>query len=406
MSAGLVFRALVRAIAAMAGFRWQRYAERKGALTGLFTAFAMVLLAGPGVALAANDSSPGAARYDISFPDCRGGYTPATGSMIIGVTGGRAFTKNPCLVSQLQASHSRGEAPALYMNLNSPHEPGAAEGNNGPRGVCQPRDQGCRSYNFGYHAARYADQYARSQSASPHTWWLDIETANYWSPDTGANAQVIQGAIDYLRQHGTAVGIYSIAPMWHKIAGGFAPKLPNWVAQTRAAVPTLSYCSTDYAFGGGTVALVQHWDGTHDVDYACGSIPRVIPRVAAPAPDLTPALTNASNVLGAAAAGTLVGSTGGSSAFYTFDYWGGNKNGSVMVTFSPHGQDVTNGFFVILSQHGQQLAKIHASDFRTPGQIEMDFSSASSGPMTVQLVNYNDPKAAPPIAYTITRQQK
>jgi len=30
-----------------------------------------------------------------------------------------------------------------------------------------------------------------------------------------------------------------------------------------------TYCGPTYAFGGGTVAVVQYWNGSYDLDYAC-----------------------------------------------------------------------------------------------------------------------------------------
>jgi len=352
----------------------------------------LAALAATGTAFASNDPAPASAVYDVSFPECDGAYTPPSGALIIEANGGRAYTQNRCFDRQVQWALDRGVRPDLYMNLNYPKGPSAARGNSGPRGACAAADEGCRAYNYGYNAAQYADQLASSRIPDPRAWWLDVETANFWSPNKGANAQVIQGAIDYWRQHGKAIGIYSIGPMWQKIAGNFAPGVPNWVAQFNAAIPTMSYCSAEFAFGGGTVSMVQHWDGAHDVDYFCTGAPRA---AASPTPTASPANSPK---------GTLIGSTGGSSAYYTFDYWGGNKNETVTVDYSPRGPDTTNGFFVILWQHGAQLAKIHASEFRTPGQITMNFSSDTSGPMTVQLTSYDDPKSTPPITYSISRQ--
>ncbi len=350
-----------------------------GPLVGILLA-----LAAPLTASAANDLAPASTLYDVSFPECDGTYTPPSGALIVGVNGGRAYTQNRCFDRQLQWALDRGVTPDLYMNINYPKGPSVVWATNGPRGACASADEMCRAYNYGYNAAGYADRVASPRLANPRAWWLDVETANYWSPNQAANAQVIQGAIDYWNQHNKPVGIYSVNFMWQKIAGSYAPGLPNWVAQVNAAIPAMSYCSSGFAFGGGTVAMVQSWDGHHDIDYSCGGAPAAPPSQPASPPNNSPN-------------GTLVGSTGGSSAFYTFDYWGGNRNETVTVDFSPRGPDTTNGFFVILWQHGVQLAKIRASDFRTPGQISMNFSSATSGPMTVQLVNYNDPKATPPI---------
>lgn len=140
----------------------------------------------------------------------------------------------------------------------------------GPKGNCSKKDKVCQSYNYGYNAAQFSYQYAISQNASSPMWWLDIETANSWSAKTSLNDLVIQGAIEFLQGQNLTVGIYSTKNQWNAIAGTtYKPGLPNWVAGAPSLSAAPSYCSSTYAFGGGSVWLVQYPQGNYDGDYVC-----------------------------------------------------------------------------------------------------------------------------------------
>ena len=332
----------------------------------------LTLIAVSQPAFASSRFAPDPAGYDESFPACHGGPpAPATGTAIIGVTAGRAFTRNPCFADLFARAIQDGQSPSFYMNLNYPSGPTASRGQTGPRGTCQPSAADCRAYNYGYNAAGDADRYARSVVPNPDRWWLDVETANFWSPNTALNAQVIQGAIDYWKARGVNLGIYSIVPMWHKIAGGFAPGLRNWVARTSGAVAPPSYCSPRYAFGGGTVSLVQYWDGKYDVDMPCAGSASS----AAPAPAAGSAA--APRPLTSSATGSLAGSQGGTSVFYSFAYPGGATQ-TITINFWPHGPDVANALFVTVVLNGSQIANLRGTDTTAPGQLTLTVSSPAS----------------------------
>ena len=232
----------------------------------------VAFLAASGPALANDLYTPGSYGYDISYvtqsPYPSGPYSFG----IVGVTGGRAFSYNASLDSEYKSvAATVGSAQvSLYMNLNYPVGSTASNGNTGPKGKCSASDKACIAYNYGYNAAQDAYIYATNQGASASVWWLDIETANSWSPKTSLNDLVIQGAIDYLSSKSITVGIYSTASMWKSIAGtGYNPGLANWVpgASSQSALP--DYCSKAVPFGGGSVTLVQYGGGSYDVDYAC-----------------------------------------------------------------------------------------------------------------------------------------
>ena len=151
----------------------------------------------------------GGSGYDVSFPQC-GAALPETGDFgVVGATGGRAFTENPCISSEFQWAESASRAPTFYMNLNFPSGSTASEGVTGPAGTCGPADLRCGAYNYGWNAASFAFAWAKQNNASASLWWLDIETVNSWSPDVSLNDAVLEGAVDAIEAHDATAGVYS-----------------------------------------------------------------------------------------------------------------------------------------------------------------------------------------------------
>lgn len=221
-------------------------------------------------AYATGPYTAGAQGYDISWPQC-GGMYPSTPYAfgIVGVTDGRSFTLNPCLVSEYLWAQS-ATAPSqlsLYMNLNYPAGTTASEGKSGPYGICK-KGSACSAENYGWNAAQYAfTQNNAKIPLSASTWWLDIETGNSWSHNTALNADVIIGAIAYLQAQAVTVGVYSTPDQWQTIAGSYAPTVPNWVAGASVSSPSDLCASSLYT--GGSVWLTQYVSGNYDEDYSC-----------------------------------------------------------------------------------------------------------------------------------------
>lgn len=268
---------------------------------------AWVICAGPFTS-AATVYSPGSIGYDISWPQCITTSPQAPyGFGILGVTGGRAFTPNPCLALQNRWAERAVANPgtlSLYMNVSYASDRTASHGFSGPYGRLCTRDTICFAENFGWNAAKYAVTYAMwqealawtwwpevggtkrastpdaaaRQSESSAVWWLDVETGNTWSDNSILNRSVIRGAAAYLagslvngRASGlqATVGIYSAGFMWRQITSGWSiTGVPIWVAGAPASNPS-SFCSADHAFGGGTTWLVQYGIGAFDGDYGC-----------------------------------------------------------------------------------------------------------------------------------------
>lgn len=219
----------------------------------------------------------GSTGYDISYPQCSSSSLPTGFFGIIGTTGGRAFTANSCLASEYAwAQSGTTTAPSLYMNLNYPVGSTASAGQTGPSGSCARSNKACYAYNYGYNAAAYA--FARGASST--MWWLDIETGNSWSKTQSLNDDVIEGAVDYIQQHGATAGIYSTASMWTTIAGkSFQPgtmpvpggvQVGTFVAANWVPGGSSSSCTgVAPLYTNGQVWLAQYNSSPYDADYAC-----------------------------------------------------------------------------------------------------------------------------------------
>ena len=222
--------------------------------------------------------------YDISYPNCFQLF-PKGAFGIVGANGGKAFTPNPCLLTEFSwASTLPSSHVSLYMNLNAPIGSTADEGLTGPstvEGTCLTTDELCQSFNYGYRAAEYAYKYASENHITVPSWWLDIETENSWFDNPLMNVAVIRGAIAFfqgglspnrvlIQGKGLSVGVYSTAYMWSEITGDWPFKhVPAWVATDDNAPP--EHCPEAFTGKGNTSYLVQFYDEDYrlDANYAC-----------------------------------------------------------------------------------------------------------------------------------------
>ncbi len=202
---------------------------------------------------------------------------------IIGISGGKAFVHNSRLASEYSWTQFGTIAPTVYMNLNAPYGSTVAGNITAPKS-CPARTAttteptACEGYNYGYNAAKDAYTYAQSARVSSKLWWIDIEEANSWSPDTAVNDATIQGAIDYLNTRGVRAGIYSVPRMWNDIAGsdfvptqtigGQAVSIPTWMPiGISNLVSAINTCATGTSFiAGGPIWIVQYVANSTAVD--------------------------------------------------------------------------------------------------------------------------------------------
>jgi len=205
--------------------------------------------------------------FDISWPQCgQSTLPPAHAFVVLGVTGGKAFTTNNCLAAEWSWATSEAGATGLYLNLNGADLGNVPESMNGPAGRCRAGDAACRAYNYGANSAEFAVSYANSVGVGAPMWWLDVETENAWNSHTDVNALVVKGAIDELHRRHLEAGIYSTGYQWSVIAGDAAYGVPVWVAGSPDLSTSASYCAR--GFNAGPVWMVQTLLD-YDVNYLC-----------------------------------------------------------------------------------------------------------------------------------------
>ena len=229
--------------------------------------------------LLANQAVPvtythGSTGYDVSFPQCGGGY-PAGAFGIVGVNGGYPFVHyNPCLADEVAHSPhaalyiNTGYDP-LYTQVDGQHTmPECLTTSAIVKGLPDQK----AAWAAGCSEALRSMAYAASQGvARPSGWWLDVETENSWSStDLSLNQFTIQGIVDTLHRATSVVGIYSTGYQWHTIVGNLPVTgvRANWVATgSLAAEGAHAHCGT--GFSGAPVWLVQYIQGGFDANYAC-----------------------------------------------------------------------------------------------------------------------------------------
>jgi hypothetical protein len=219
--------------------------------------------AGPGTDVRTqNRALEGTFGWDVSWPQCNanlpaGGYAFA----VVGVTGGHAYSENPCLAQEFRWALHHGSVASLYVNVNWPADADMPKLADWMKDKCAPADLNCQAYWWGYRDSVAALHTAAAHHASAPMWWLDVETNNKWTPNQPLNVVVVKGAIAGLRDAGMKVGLYSSAYQWGVITGGFAPGLPTWVAGPNNAAQAAAACAPSASFGGGTPWLVQFPNG-------------------------------------------------------------------------------------------------------------------------------------------------
>ncbi len=211
--------------------------------------------------------SSGWTGYDEGAAQC--GSTPPTANFaIINATGGRPFSSNSCLTSEVSAAQPA--QLSFYFNTGYSGAYGrdvtaacsSAATSKGYTGKL------AEAYAIGCSEASYAFALATVPAAA---WWLDVETANSWSSsNTAYNVAAIQGAVDEAHTLTSgAVGVYSTSSAWQAITGGGVVTSADgsWVLSGQ-------YSCGGIAFGGSPVWIVQSGTTTvngvaFDSDTAC-----------------------------------------------------------------------------------------------------------------------------------------
>jgi hypothetical protein len=266
----------------------------------LFAVGAAALLAFPAAAVAKGKPGGGGGStptgYDISYPQCGGGFPTNVLFGIVGVNAGIVYSPNPCLgtgdgASELAWAEQADGAGAAILYANTA-DPGPTLSTHWPTGetdngsYCDPQmlDSTACSYDYGWNAAAnsYQDAVAAyvqlgelstgaTQTPQPNAWWLDVETANSWETNTANNVADLQGAVAYLQSQGvTSIGFYATSTDWATITGATTAfsSFPSWQPASRRETIARSYCRTT-GVTGGAVTLSQYLSGGFDADIRC-----------------------------------------------------------------------------------------------------------------------------------------
>ncbi len=231
---------------------------------------------------------------DISWPNCPKGMgvpgrrtlglplpTAKAQFFVIGLTNGRAFTRNPCLAQHLTVAAERGVHASAYTMLSYPNRAERrAHGWSGPFGTATYAD---RIANVGYAQAAFAlDTMATAKFASPFV-WIDVEprAERRWSRKWVNNQALIRGALRAAADRGIGSGIYTYSLAWRQITGGMRVDVPLWApghsrARTFAGKlrQTAASCSRA-GFTGGPLVMAQWVWRNRDHNITCPAIESV-----------------------------------------------------------------------------------------------------------------------------------
>ena len=231
---------------------------------------------------------------DISWPNCPKGMgvpgrrtqglplpTAKAEFFVVGLTNGRAFTRNPCLSAHLEVARQRGVAVSAYTMLSYPNAAErAAHGASGPFGTATYID---RIANVGYAQAAFAlDTMASAAFPSPFV-WIDVEprAERRWSRTPANNQALIRGALRAAQDRGIGSGIYTYDLAWRQITGGMTLDVPLWApghsrARTFAGKmrQTAASCAR-IGFTGGPLVMAQWVWRNRDYNVTCAAIETV-----------------------------------------------------------------------------------------------------------------------------------
>ncbi len=254
---------------------------------------------------AARADTPVAYGYDISWPQCPvgtgtdvgGGYgvgqgnpmPPATaGFVVIGLTAGLPFTRNPCLADQVRFALSNGIPRGVYTMAAYPTSAQLTTyGISGPAAATTLQG---RLFNTGYAMARYDLQTLAGVGLSVPFVWIDVESRKVQNWPTGTttatadNQAVLSGYAKGFQDARLRTGWYSYRTGWAAITGGWQDGAPMWKAGDYTAdgfAGALSICSTP-SLNGGPIWMGQRvWydpavAGYRDLDATCLPLPSMV----------------------------------------------------------------------------------------------------------------------------------
>lgn len=232
---------------------------------------------------------PGTYGGDIGWPQCPPGMgipqkrstgqpmpLPDATFVVIGLTNGPGFVRNPCLHSQVTWAKIHRLKLAAYSVLSYPSDADLTKyGETGP----YPTNTAIgRLKNVGYAQATYnIGSMGASGLATPIV-WLDVETVpDFDWPKGNAenNAAIVQGAAKGYEDAGYAVGVYGTPAIWRGIVGGLSlgADVPEWrAAGDTSAAEAANRCAASWSIQGGRAILGQWVEKRRDRNLICPGV--------------------------------------------------------------------------------------------------------------------------------------
>lgn len=224
---------------------------------------------------------------DMSWPQCPKGMgipekrsegapmpTSAAEFVIIGLTNGPSFTRNPCLAEQVAWARERGLLVAAYSVVSFPSKQHLAQLRDDG-----PYDAGSRLgalRNVGVQMARFNLRTMQEAGLDSPIVWIDVEPVRFfeWSDDLEANGAVIEGVARGYREAGYRIGFYSLPTLWQAVVGDLVVGGPEWRAAGETSMEeAIARCGDDWSFQGGRAVLGQWVEDHRDRNVTCpGSV--------------------------------------------------------------------------------------------------------------------------------------
>lgn len=234
---------------------------------------------------------------DISWPQCRvdqGGYgnpMPAanTGFVVLGLTNGLAFTRNPCLTEQ--AHWVRDNYRPFHAYTFATYPTRAQITRYGTSGPFASTTHTGKLRNVGYAQAAYAVNTLKGIGLLPPRIWIDVEkrAAQPWPVGQGNptiatyNRALLEGMLAAFAKTKIPAGFYSNADGWTVITDNWQrPGVPFWgTVGTRGQAAAEQGCGKP-GLNGGATHLMQWWVNQPqpvDWDVACAGHALAAPKV-------------------------------------------------------------------------------------------------------------------------------
>lgn len=229
---------------------------------------------------------------DISWPQCPKGMgipekrtlglpmpLDSAEFVVLGLTNGPGFVRNPCLPDQVEWVRSRGLMAAAYAVGGYPDAATVAQhAANGPFDGTTPLGA---LRNTGYQQARYNVTSMLLTGLESPVVWIDVEPVPDfpWSADRAANAAVVEGLARGYRDAGYRIGVYSTPYLWESVVGDFSLGVPEWRAAGQTSMAeALARCGSEWSIQGGQAVLGQWVADSRDHDVTCPGAERTLGR--------------------------------------------------------------------------------------------------------------------------------